>query len=147
MNGRSVFVAFALALLTACATSDQFVSKGSITCQEIDVPACSNNPADPVVRVQYRRGRDDFLFVPPSVCADAGKTIEFNLEGMPQRLPGSVAILPKNGKDTWLVGSNADDMDKIRILVPDWVGDGEHDYNLIASNGSCADPRVEVKRH
>lgn len=126
-NARSAFTACTVALLTAFTPGDQFVSTGSRSCQTIEVPACSNNPKDPVVRVQYRRGRGDFLFLPPSVCVEAGETVELALEALPEQLRGSAAILPKNAKDTWLVGTNADDVNRIRVLVPEWADDGNHD--------------------
>jgi hypothetical protein len=146
MKANPVLALLPAMLLAAC-TSDQFVDVGSSRCQTIEIPVCSNDPKDPVVRIQYRPGRKDFLFLPPSVCVDAGETIEFKLDALPEKMPGSVAILPKNGDDTWLVGTNSADEDSIEVFVPEWVDGGVHDYNFIASNGSCVDPRVDVRRH
>lgn len=104
------------------------------------VPPCEGNPNAPAVNLNTNT-----LNVTPR-CANAArsKTIVFTVVPPEKNKVGSVAIIPKNAEDTWLTGTNSPDKMKINILVPDWVASGDHSYGIVASNGSCVDPRVHV---
>ena len=81
---------------------------------------------------------------PPNVCAQQGRTIEFNIVP-PATATGSVAIVPKTKTDTWLIGTNSPDPGIIEIAVPtNLESDTPHDYTIMLSNGDCLDPRIHV---
>jgi hypothetical protein len=80
-------------------------------------------------------------------CANAAhnSTIVISVTPPGQNDVASVAIVPKNGTDTWLTGTNSPDKKEIRILVPAWVEDGEHQYSVLLADGRCIVPRVRIE--
>ena len=94
---------------------------------------------------------ESLVVAPPNVCAMPGKTLVISVVPAANNKIGSVAIIPKNPKDTWLTGTNSPDKNEIRILVPNWVSGGKasvgtnHDYGFVTIDGNCVDPRVNVQ--
>ena len=86
---------------------------------------------------------------PPNVCANRGETITFKITPKrPNKDKKSVSIMPKELTNTWLVGSNSSDENKIEISIPTWVEPKEnYDYGFAVAgpNGKCVDPRVHVE--
>ncbi len=81
---------------------------------------------------------------PANVCAAPGTTLVIQITPVAQNKIGSVAVVPKNPNDSWLAGTNSPDKKEIKILIPDWVEEGRHDYGFVTFDGKCLDPRVHV---
>ena len=81
---------------------------------------------------------------PSNRCVSPGDTVEMELVP-PPAAAATVFVVPKNLTDTWLIGTNYPDKDKITITIPEWVPKySDHDYGFLA-DGKCADPRFHVE--
>lgn len=143
MKKNILFGILLCALTTSCATDSRSV-KSMTSCSTYVIPegACGGDKLSPEVRIT--KAASQYVFTPGKICAQPGKTIVFKLLPPPQNLLGTAAILPKNPTDSWLSGTNWEDKDEIKILVPEWVSEGPHNYAFVTSTGDCVDPRVEV---
>ena len=117
-------------------------------CEEITLRDCPNpRPEDPRPDVQIQiidnAGTKKIDIVPDTICAANSDVLEFTIIG-PPAAEGSVAILPKDSVDTWLIGTNYPDEDKITIFIPTFVASGDHYFAIVTSTGLCVDPRVHV---
>ena len=100
------------------------------------------NKNDPKVMINT----NSLDFSPGNVCAAPGTTITFTISPPPNNKVGTAAIIPKNPADTWLIGTNSPDKNKIEITVPAWVSlDTNHNYGFVTNDGKCIDPRVRVE--
>lgn len=143
MNKNILFVVVLFTLTTSCTTTTRTVgTKSSCSAYVIPSGACGGDKASPEVRIT--KAGSQYVFTPGKICAEPGKTIVFKLLPPPQNLLGTAAILPKDPTHSWLSGTNWEDKDEIKILVPEWVTEGPHDYAFVTSTGACVDPRVEV---
>ncbi|MDX1508006.1 MAG: hypothetical protein R3358_06985 [Woeseiaceae bacterium] len=137
---KKILTALAAGVITASCVH-QPGPLGSSNCV-IHTPttSCTGNPNNPVVTLNLNTMKAN----PPNVCGRAGKTMEVRLVPPPSA-KGTVAVVPKNFSDTWLLGTNDPDPAKIFIEIPDWVAFGsDHDYGFVKSTGECADPRLHV---
>jgi len=81
---------------------------------------------------------------PPNRCVEAGDIVELELVPAPSAV-ATVFVVPKNLTDTWLIGTNYPDKDKIIITIPESVPKySDHLYGFLA-DGKCADPRFRVE--
>jgi len=125
-------------LISSCTTLNVLGAKGCVV--HNPTGSCTGNPNDPKVTLNLTTMKAN----PPNVCARPGQTIDVKLVPEPATL-GSVAVVPKNFLDAWLIGTNSVDKGKIEIQIPDWVPAGtDHDYGFVTSAGKCADPRAHV---
>jgi hypothetical protein len=125
-------------LLSSCTTFNVLGAKNCVVHDPTD--SCTGKPNDPKVTLNLNTMKAN----PPNVCARPGLTIDVKLVPEPAAL-GSVAVVPKNFLDTWLIGTNSVDKGKIEIEIPDSVPEGtDHDYGFVTSAGKCADPRAHV---
>jgi hypothetical protein len=82
---------------------------------------------------------------PPNRCVSPGDTVEMEIVPRPSAA-ATVFVVPKNLRDTWLIGTNYPDKDKIIITIPTSVRRySDHDYGFLTNNGKCADPRFHVE--
>ncbi len=105
------------------------------------VKQCTGDKNDPKVTLNLITMKAN----PPNVCGAPGETIVVSLVPPPE-IVGSVAVVPKNFADTWLLGTNSPDKEKINIAIPAWVPlETNHDYGFVTKAGKCADPRLRVR--
>jgi len=82
---------------------------------------------------------------PHNRCVSPGDTVEMEIVPAPS-VAATVFVVPKNLTDTWLIGTNYPDKDKIIITIPKSVPRySDHAYGFLSSNGKCADPRFRVE--
>jgi hypothetical protein len=117
-------------------------------CEEIELRDCPNpRPEDPRPEIQIQiidtAGTQKIDIVPDTICAANSDVLEFKIIGPPAD-EGSVAILPKDAVNSWLVGTNYPDEDRIKIFIPSFVASGDHFFAIVTSTGLCVDPRVHV---
>lgn len=149
---KTIFLLAPISLLAACAMSPEMMSQVALpTCDKLAIPAnCSNapgsGPSDPVVNFNKK----SLVLAPRNVCAHKGATLKFRItpSAPNENPPGSVAVIPKNGIDTWLIGTNSADNGEIEINIPDYLpSNSKYDYTVVSvANGvvSCVDPRIHV---
>lgn len=138
MNKNPLVILSLGLLVSSCTTLDIL---GAKDCVVPEPPgSCTGNPDDPKVTLNLNTMKAN----PPNVCARPGKTIKVNLVPKPADL-GSVAVVPKNFIDVWLIGTNSVDEGKIEIKIPAGVPEGtDHDYGFVTAAGKCTDPRAHV---
>ena len=149
----AIFLLAPLSLLAACATIPNMVGQTELpACDKLAIPPnCSNAPNSGPNNPQINFNKNSLLLSPRNVCAHKGKTLKFlitpSAEGKNPR--GSVAVIPKDGKDTWLTGTNSSDNREIEIKIPDYLPSNSHyDYTIVSVKDglvSCVDPRIHVK--
>ena len=139
MNKRTLIVLPISLALAACTSVDP-LSGLKCSAETGPVPPCKGDPHNPEVTINT----NSWVIAPRCVKANKTSTITFKVVPAADNPLGSTAILPKNVKDTWLIGTNAPESDEISIEVPDWVTMGDHSYGVVKSNGDCLDPRVHV---
>lgn len=150
---NTIFLMAAFSLLAACAVSPDLGANVDLpTCDKLALPPnCDNNPDsgpnDPTVTFN----KNSLNLAPRNVCTNKGATLKFKIrptdEGM--NAPGSVAVIPKNGADTWLIGTNSPDNGVIEIEIPEYLASNtKYDYTIVSVQKgvvSCVDPRVHVQ--
>ncbi len=139
MKMKLLLVLSASLLVSSCTTTGIVGAQNCVVHQPpVD---CTDTPVSPAVTLNLTTMKAN----PPNVCAGPGETITIKLVPEPAEV-GTVAVVPKNFADTWLIGTNSPDKGKIEIEVPAWVPTiTNHDYGFVTSTGDCADPRVHVK--
>ena len=124
-------------VLAGCAKMDLFETP--LDCVKHEPPAqCQDNNLKVTLNLETMKAN------PPNICAKPGDTLTVNIVPKPDDGVG-VAVVAKHYLDTWLLGSNASNLEEIKINVPDWVEPGDHDYGFVTTTGKCADPRVRVE--
>jgi hypothetical protein len=146
-----LFLLVVFGLISACETGPEVLSNIELpTCDMLTIP----EPCDPEGNAKapvITFNKNTLVVAPRNVCADRDATIEFRITPASgdKNPPGSVAIIAKNGEDTWLIGSNSLDSKEIVIKVPGYVPPNTpHDYTIVSimdGNISCVDPRVHVQ--
>lgn len=149
----TIFLMAPLSLLAACAVSPDMVGQTDLpTCDKLAIPEnCSNapgsGPSDPIVNFN----KNSLVLAPRNVCVNKGTKLKFRItpDAKDKNPPGSVAVIPKKGKDTWLTGTNSSDNGEIEIIIPDYLpSNSYYDYTIVSvTNGivSCVDPRIHVE--
>lgn len=149
---NAIFLVASLSLLAACAINPEMAGDtGLSTCKMLKTPAnCENaqgsGPSNPVVNFNKK----SLVLAPHNVCAHKGTTLKFRItpSAKNENPPGSVTVIPKKGKDTWLHGTNTADNTEIEIKIPDNLpSNSDYDYTVVSvMNGvvSCVDPRIHV---
>jgi len=141
MKNKLLFV-LSLSVVAAGCARDGILAIPQCEKYSQTITACNNPKNDPQVTINT----NSLIFAPPNVCAAPGSTIVFTVVPPPQNKVGSVAIIPKNPADLWLIGTNSPDKGKIEITVPEWVAlNTDHDYGFVTIDGGCVDPRVHVE--
>jgi hypothetical protein len=126
-------------LLVACEKAYINNSAHAPHCKSTALSVC--NPGDPKVKLHL----NNMKATPPNLCVEPGDTVEMEIEPAPSAV-ATVFVVPKNLTDTWLIGTNYPDKDKIIITIPEWVPEySDHDYGFLTNNGDCADPRFRVE--
>ena len=148
----AIFLMASFSLLAACAVGPDMLGQTELpTCEIVNVPPnCENapnsGPNNPVVNFN----KNGLALAPPNVCTNAGVTLKFKITptAIGQNPPGSVAVIPKKGKDTWLTGTNSKDNGVIEIGIPDYLPTNtDYDYTIVSVRDgvvSCVDPRIHV---
>ena len=148
----AIFLMAPLSLLAACAVSPDMVGQTELpTCDKLVLPPnCSNAPGSGPSNPEVNFNKNSLLLAPRNVCAHKGTTLKFKItpSAEAKNPPGSVAVIPKNGKDTWLTGTNSSNNGEIEIQIPDYLPiNSYYDYTVVSvMNGtvSCVDPRINV---
>jgi len=126
-------------LLVACEEAYFSNSARAPRCESPVLSKC--NPGNPTVTLHL----SNMKATPPNRCVKAGDTVEMEIRPAPAKA-GTVFVVPKNLRDTWLIGTNYPDKNKIIITIPKTVPRySDHDYGFLTPNGKCADPRFRVE--
>ena len=139
MNKRNFLVLPISLTFIACGGAEEM---SSLSCEILTgpEPPCAGDPNNPEVTINT----NSWVFTPRCVKANKKQKIVFKLVPVADNPLGSIAIHPKEFKDTWLTGVNSPDKSNIEIIVPDWVALESYNYGVFKSNGDCVDPRVHV---
>jgi hypothetical protein len=137
MFGKLLCAVAPVVLLSACVKPEQVIIGG---CEKLKPPpACTGSKSNPVVTINIQ---GKIVVSPPNVCAQPGATVEININPKPE-LPATVALIPKILTNTWLLGGNSEDSDKILVHIP-LEAKGNYDYSVFTASGDCVDPRMHV---
>jgi len=104
-------------------------------CVAVDPPGmCSNAQA---ITINY----NSHVVAPPNYCADPNEDIEVRVVPRNGGV-GTVTTEPKPGHPGWLAGTNDPDRNGFVLHATD--EEGEHDYNVIFSDGCIIDPKITI---
>jgi hypothetical protein len=101
-------------LLVACEKVYFDNSARAPRCESPVLSIC--NPGDPKVKLHL----SDMKATPPNLCVEPGDTVEMEIVPKPTEA-GTVFVVPKDLRDTWLIGTNYPDKNKVIITIPEWV--------------------------
>jgi hypothetical protein len=120
---KTILLAAPLGLVLFYGTSQVTAQDGE--CRSMTVPVCQGG-----TRITINNNSN--TVAPPNLCVDPGETITVNVspEGTSARMEG------KDGG--WPNGSGS----SFTLVAPE---SGTFDYNVHFSDGSCLDPRIEVR--
>jgi len=138
MNKKILFALPMSILAIACAPLGKIQIGNCLS--QVYVGPCTGNRNVPKVTINVNA---PLTASPPHVCAAPGKDIEFKIVPPPSET-GTVAIVPKDAADTWLVSTNFPDAGIINIKSPGTLVDSFHDYWILTNGGACLDPRIHV---
>ena len=82
-----------------------------------------------------------YVVTPPNYCAEKGQDIEVRVTPRNGDV-GTVTTEPKPDHPGWLAGTN--DPDPNGFVLEHTDEEGEHDYNVIFSDGCIIDPRITI---
>ncbi len=155
---KTVLLITALGLLAACDAGDKGkaddLRDDQIRIQNCEITITPGECSNPQGSPQYPKvnfNKNGLILAPHNVCAERNSTIVFRItpNSASQNPAGSVAVIPKDIADTWLVGTNSPKNDEINITVPSYVPvDTYHAYTIVSVKGKkveCLDPRVHVQ--
>lgn len=141
MNRKILFLLPLSLILFGCAGKG-LVRVASCDAYTTPLPPCQATPNAPTIGVNTAAAI--IGVTPRCVQARRTKTIKFSITPVGPADIGTVAVIPKNPADTWLIGTNSPVATEIEILVPDWATNGDHKYAIVTNGGKCLDPRVRV---
>ena len=120
---KTILLAALLGLVLIYGTSH--VTAQQQECKSMTVPTCQDG-------TRITINNNSKMVAPPNLCVDPGETITVSVspEGTSASMEG------KNGG--WPNGSGS----SFTLVAPE---SGSYDYNVYFSDGSCLDPRIEVK--
>lgn len=120
---RLILLAAPLGLVLFYGTSH--VTAQEQECKTMTVPTCQDG-------TRITINNNSRTVAPPNLCVAPGETITVSVS--PDRTSASI-----EGKDGgWPSGSGS----SFTLVAPD---SGTYDYNIYFSDGSCLDPRIEVR--
>lgn len=151
---KIIFSVAACGLLAGCAESpDMLASVELPTCDKLAIPPnCDNNEGSGPANPKVTFNKNTLVVAPRNVCTNRGATLTFSIKPAAENEnpPGSVAVIPKDGTDTWLIGTNSPDNEKIEINIPEYLEkDTYYEYTIVSvedGDVSCVDPRVSVEK-
>ena len=137
---KKILLTIPISVLTvACAPQP------TVGCQTMNVrPECTNTSQKVTITV-LPASAGGLVISPRNVCAQPGTDVNFQVT--PASTDVIVAIGPKNpGADPWLKGVNdPPGSNSFTVTVPASAPSGsEHNYIIVATNGTCYDPRIKV---
>ena len=149
---KTILLIAASGLLAACAGAPGTYSDVQLpVCDNPDIPAnCDNAPGTGPNNPQVNFNKNAPTLAPPNVCTNPSTALKFKITPAAenQNPPGSVIVIPKNGKHTWLSGTNSPDNTEIVINIPDLPTGTFYDYTIVYVDDGvlkCFDPRVAVE--
>jgi hypothetical protein len=132
MYKKFIFMLPISLILVGCA------QQGSVAngCDVVVIEPCTGNP--PAVTLNT----NGQTVAPPHFCVKAGATVTFNVTPENGGVR-TVATIPKNPTDFWLIGTNDPNQNGFELTAPDSTGD--YDYFVVFKDGHCIDPRISVE--
>ena len=120
---KAILLAAPLGLVLFYGTPDLIAQEQE--CRTMSIPTCQDG-----MRITINNNGN--TVAPPNLCVDPGEAITVNVspEGTSARMEG------KDGG--WPNGSGS----SFELVAPE---SGTYDYNVYFSDGSCLDPRIEIK--
>ena len=82
---------------------------------------------------------------PPNACATRGDDIVVTITPPPLATV-TVAAVPKDPANDWIIATNAADPGKMIISVPANADVKKYDYMIVTGDGKCLDPKIHVDR-
>ena len=136
---KKILLAVPISVLTvACAPQP------TVGCQTMDIPDRCQPAAGQVVTINVASA-SGLTVSPRNVCAKPDTDVKFQVT--PARTKIIVAMGAKDPvADPWLNGgSNPPISNTFKVHVPASAGtETNHDYIIVATNGTCYDPRIRV---
>lgn len=84
---------------------------------------------------------------PKALCTQASANVTVRIRPPNSSPPGTIIIAAKDLQNAvWLLGTNSDNPDEIKVSIPSTVATGEYDFVVVdTESGHCLDPRWEVQ--
>jgi hypothetical protein len=120
---KTILLAAPLGLVLFYGTSH--VTAQQQECKSMSIPTCQDG-----TRITINNNSQ--TVAPPNLCVDPGETITVNVS------PDGTSASIEGKEGGWPNGSGS----SFTLVAPE---SGTHDYNVYFSDGSCLDPRIEVK--
>ena len=125
------------ALAIACTKQAEIQSLACQTAKVTD--KCTSTGQKVTINVASASG---LTIAPPHVCAKAGTAVNFQVK--PANTEVIVVTFPKKQANKWMSGVNKPDPE-FDMDVPPAASVGDtFDYYIVATNGKCYDPRIEI---
>ncbi len=135
---KNILFVLPLCLLAIACTKQAAIQ--SLACQKANVTdQCTSTGQKVTINVASASG---LTVAPPNVCAKAGTAVNFQVK--PANTEVIVVTFPKKQANKWMTGVNKPDPE-FDMDVPPGASVGDtFDYYIVATNGKCYDPRIEV---
>ena len=145
MNKKILCVLPLSFLVVACTSQQGLVKVDSCSTTKSIPRVCSEHPGQgpkPGPHVTVNPSNWSTIH-PANVCIRPGDTLTIQLP--PSTVLSTVATIPKQGDDFWLIGLNSTDNRRVFLTAPDSLPKGEYEYTIITASGGCLDPRATVQ--
>jgi hypothetical protein len=135
---KNILLVLPLCALAIACTKQATIQ--SLACQTVNVlDKCTSNGQKVTINVASASG---LTVAPPNVCAKSGTAVNFQVK--PENTDIIVVTFPKKPANKWMTGVNKPDPEfKMNVSASASKGD-TFDYYIVATNGKCYDPRIEV---
>lgn len=127
-------VLFAFAVMQGCAPVGPATM--NYDCDIVTIPACTGSPSS----INVNTAAEDIG--PKNYCAGPNETVVFKVTPM-GGTKRSVAVVPKDPENIWMIGTNDPDANEFSIQTP--AGTGYYGYTVLFESGHCIDPRITVE--
>ena len=148
MNTKILFALPLGLLAVACMTPDPGHGAGAAR-----TGGCASGPAIGVCppglehrnKVGLHITPKGLVATPAIVCATKGTEIIFKIT--PKPATGvTVATIPKDPANDWIIATNKDDPEAISVTVPEDATLKEYEYLIGTGNGQCLDPKFHIDK-
>jgi hypothetical protein len=143
MNRVTVLVLFAL-VLVGCAEQNTLKMFNCVVDTPVGPCQIEGTKANPTPHLA--KTANGLRMTPTALCTQPSAEVEVTITPHNSSPPGTVIIAAKNLQNAvWLLGSNSDDQNVIKVSIPEQVASGKYHYVVVDTvTGECLDPRWDV---
>ena len=143
MNRVAVLVLFTGALV-GCADQNTLTLFNCVVEQPVVDCKIEGTKANPTPHLA--KTANGLRMTPTALCTQPSAEVEVTITPHNSSKLGTVIIAAKNLENAvWLLGSNNDDPNKIKVSIPEQVASGKYHYVVVDTvTGECLDPRWDV---